>query len=128
MRLTQLSVKRIRTDQVNKTDKECIVVAVFEPGPEHRDEVRELLMRVTPTVHEEPGCVFYTMNEDSEGRFVHIEAWETRQHWLNHMKHESVAEILSGVEGKLTKDITVYELYNVPTGQSGMGSIQAGNR
>lgn len=103
----------------------CTVVAVFTPKPAHRDEIRALLERVTPIVHDEAGCEFYTMNEDVEGRFVHIEAWTTKQHWLDHMLQPTVAEILKGVEGKLEREVEVYELYNVPTGTSGKGSLAA---
>jgi len=108
-----------------ETEKQCIVVAIFTPEPEHREEIRELLFRVTPLVHDEPGCEFYTMNEDVDGRFVHIEAWTTRQHWIDHMEQPSVAEILAGVEGKLAREIEVFELYNIPTGDSGKGTIRS---
>ena len=101
----------------------CTVVAVFTPLDEYRDEIRDLLFRVTPLVHTEPGCVFYTMNEDVDGRFIHIEAWSTKQHWLNHMEQQTVIDILAGVEGKLARDIEVYEAYNIPTGDSGKGSL-----
>ena len=101
----------------------CTVIAIFSPKPEFHDEVRDLLYRITPLVHDEPGCEFYTMNEDVEGRFIHIEAWTTKQHWLDHMEKQTVIDILAGVDGKLTKDVEVYELYNVPTGTSGKGSL-----
>ena len=101
----------------------CTVVAIFTPKPESYAEVYDLLLRITPTVHEEPGCEFYTMNEEVEGRIVQIEAWTTKQHWVDHIEAQSVQDILAGVEGKLTKDIEVYEMYNVPTGTSGKGSI-----
>ena len=110
---------------MSQKTSQCIVVAVFTPMDEHRDAIRELLARVTPIVHDEPGCEFYTMNEDVEGRFVHIEAWTTRQHWVEHIAKPSVKEILAGVEGKLTRDVEVYEMYNVPTGDSGKGSLAA---
>ncbi|MFM1784931.1 MAG: hypothetical protein RLZZ579_1208 [Actinomycetota bacterium] len=103
----------------------CTVVAIFTPKAEHRDFVRELLYRITPLVHDETGCEFYTMNEDVEGRFIHIEAWTTRQHWMDHIEKPTVVEILAGVEGRLARDIEVYELYNVPTGNSGKGTLSA---
>jgi len=99
------------------------VVAVFTPKPEFVSDVREVLYKVTPLVHEEPGCIFYTMNEDGEGRFVHIEAWATRQDWIDHMEQPTVKEILATVEGKLQREVEVYDLYNVPTGTSGKGSL-----
>ena len=107
-----------------QSEKQCIVLAIFTPKPQHREEIRELLFRVTPLVHDEPGCEFYTMNEDVQGRFIHIEAWTTRQHWIEHMEQPSVAEILAGVEGKLAREIEVFELYNIPTGNRGKGSLR----
>jgi len=103
----------------------CTVVAIFTPKPEFHSEIRDLLYRVTPLVHEEPGCEFYTMNEDADGRLIQIEAWTTKQHWLDHIEQRTVIDILAGVEGKLTKDIEVYEMYNIPTGTSGKGSIRS---
>jgi quinol monooxygenase YgiN len=101
----------------------CTVVAIFTPKPEFKSAVWEVLYKVTPLVHDETGCVFYTMNEDVEGRFVHIEAWATRQDWIDHMEQPTVKEILATVEGKLQREVEVYELYNVPTGNSGKGSL-----
>ena len=107
----------------NKLSNICTVIAIFTPKPEFASEIRDLLYRVTPLVHEEPGCEFYTMNQDVEGRFIHVEAWTTRQHWIDHVEQPTVKEILAGVEGKLERDVEVYELYNVPTGTSGKGSL-----
>lgn len=101
----------------------CTVVAVFTPKPQFRDEVRDLLFRVTPLVHDEPGCELYTMNETPDGQFIHIEAWTTKQHWIDHMELQTVKDILAGVEGKLVHDVEVFEAYNVPTGTSGKGSL-----
>lgn len=102
----------------------CTVVAIFTPKTEHYGEIYDMLLRITPLVHEEPGCEFYTMNEDVEGRIIQIEAWTTKQHWLDHIEAPTVREILATVEGKLTKDIEVFEMYNVPAGSSGKGSLQ----
>lgn len=101
----------------------CTVVAIFTPKPEFHSEVKELLYKITPLVHDEPGCEFYTMNEDADGRLIQIEAWTTREHWVEHIKQQTVIDILSGVEGKLTKDVEVFEMYNIPTGTSGKGSL-----
>jgi hypothetical protein len=101
----------------------CTVVAIFTPKPEHYQEIKELIFRITPLVHEEPGCEFYTMNEDVDGRLIQIEAWTTKAHWLDHIEQQTVIDILAGVEGKLTKDIEVYEMYNLPAGTTGKGSI-----
>ncbi len=102
---------------------QCTVIAIFTPKPEHRDEIRDLLLRITPLVHSEPGCEFYAMNEDVEGRFIHVEAWANRSLWQEHNGRQTVKDIIAGVEGKLERDVEVYEMYNLPTGNHGKGSL-----
>ena len=106
-----------------QTNSICTVIAIFTPKPEHRDEIRALLLKVTPGVQSEPGCEFYTVNEAVDGRFIQIEAWTTRELWKEHDKRETVAEIVAGIEGKLERDVEVIELYNLPTGTLGKGSL-----
>jgi quinol monooxygenase YgiN len=101
----------------------CTVIAIFTPKPEFASEVKALIQRITPLVHEEAGCEFYTMNEDVDGRIIHIEAWSTREHWQEHSKQQNVADIWAGIQGKLQKDVEIIELYNVPTGTSGKGTL-----
>jgi quinol monooxygenase YgiN len=104
----------------------CTVIAIFTPKPEHAAEVKELLLRITPLVHEEKGCEFYALNQDVEGRLIYVEAWTTRDLWVEHNDAPTVQEIRAGIEGKLVKDVEVYELYNLPTGSSGKGSLAQG--
>jgi quinol monooxygenase YgiN len=101
----------------------CTVIAIFTPKAEHAAEVKELLLRVTPRVHEEAGCEYYALHQDVDGRLIFVEAWSTRQLWIEHMEEPTVKEILAGVEGKLVRDVEVYELYNLPAGLSGKGSL-----
>lgn len=101
----------------------CTVVARFTPKPEFLSEIKALLTRITPLVHAEAGCEFYTLNQDVEDRLIFIEALSTPQDWLDHMGQPTVKEILAGVEGKLQRDVEVYELYNVSTGTSGRGTL-----
>jgi quinol monooxygenase YgiN len=104
----------------------CTVIAIFTPKPEHAAEVKELLLRITPLVHEEAGCEFYALNQDVEGRLIYVEAWTTRELWMEHNDAPTVQEIRAGIEGKLVKDVEVYELYNLPVGSTGKGSLAQG--
>jgi quinol monooxygenase YgiN len=104
----------------------CTVIAIFTPKPEHAAEVKELLFRITPLVHEEVGCEFYALNEDVDGRLIYVEAWTTRDLWVEHNDAPTVQEIRAGIEGKLVKDVEVYELYNLPVGSTGKGSLAQG--
>jgi len=101
----------------------CTVVAIFTPKPEHFEEVKALLQRVTPRVHNEAGCEFYALHQEVTGKLIYVEAWTTRELWQQHMQEPTVHEILSGVEGKLVCDVEVYEMANLPVAGSGKGSL-----
>jgi|UniRef100_UPI0040488819 quinol monooxygenase YgiN len=110
-------------NESNLLEPRCNVVAIFTPKPEHRDEIRSLLLRITPIVHDEPGCELYAMHEDVEGRFIYVETWTTRDDWTDHVDRQTVKDILTGVEGKLIGEIQVFEMHNLSTGSSGKGSL-----
>jgi quinol monooxygenase YgiN len=104
----------------------CNVIAIFTPKPEHAAEVKELLLGITALVHEEPGCEFYALNQDIEGRLIYVEAWTTRELWMEHVDSSSVQAINAGTAGKLVKDVEVYEMYGIPVGSTGKGSLAQG--
>lgn len=103
----------------------CTVIAIFTPKPEFAAEVKKLLLRITPLVHEEPGCELYALHQDVEGRLIFVESWTTRELWITHCEAQTVTDINAGVAGKLQRDIEVYELYNLPAGSTGKGTISA---
>lgn len=94
----------------------CVVVAFFEPLEGQKEAVKAVLGAVIPDVHSEPGCEFYALHEDTRGRLVFIEAWQSRQHWVDHSGFETVATIERETEGLLAAPIDVIEMYGVPYG------------
>ena len=89
----------------------CTVTATFEPKPEHRDEIRALLLEQAAIVRTEPGCEYYDLYDQVNGNLVFVEAWSTRELWMIHNDAPTVAAINKGVEGKLLKPVAVQELY-----------------
>lgn len=89
----------------------CTVIAIFSPLPEHREQIRELLLEQAELVRKEPGCEYYDLYDDVSQDLVFVEAWETRELWQIHNDAATVAAIRAGVEGKLAKPIEVRELY-----------------
>lgn len=89
----------------------CTVIATFEPKPEHREEIRALLLEQAAIVRTEPGCEYYDLYDEVNGNLVFVEAWSTRELWMIHNDAPTVAAIMSGVEGKLLKPVLVQELY-----------------
>ena len=93
-----------------------IVVAVFYPNEGSADLVKSVLAEVVPKVHEEPGVEFFALHEAADGRLCLIEAWESRQIWVEHGNADTVKEIVERTSGLLAKPIDVLELHGVPAG------------
>ena len=93
--------------------KPCIVIATFTPTPDHYDEVKRVLLEVSPEVHLEEGCELYALHEEVEGRLVLVEKWTTRELWMTHLSLETVARIEKAIEGLLESDVEVREMYGV---------------
>ena len=91
----------------------CVVIATFTPHPEHYEQVKRVLLEVSPEVHQEEGCELYALHEEVEGTLVLIEKWTTRQLWQEHLTLDTVTRIQKGVEGLLEGDVEVREMYGV---------------
>jgi quinol monooxygenase YgiN len=91
----------------------CVVIATFTPKPDHYDEVKRVLLEVSPEVHQEKGCELYALQEEVEGTLVLIEKWTTRELWQAHLALDSVTRIQKGVEGLLEGEVEVREMYGV---------------
>ena len=94
----------------------CIVVAFISPREGAFDQVKAILESVIPGVHEEPGCEFYALHEDTTGRLVFIEAWDSRELWINHTGLSAVATINERTTGLLATEPDVIEMYGLPVG------------
>ena len=90
----------------------CQVVAIFKPKSEFAEEVQALLSEVAVEVRTEPGCLFYDLFQEIDGRLWFIEAWESRELWQEHNAAPSVARITAGIEGKLLEPVSVHEMYS----------------
>jgi len=90
----------------------CTVIATFEPKPEFREEIRQLLLEQAKIVRTEPGCEYYDLYDEVNGNLVFVEAWTTRELWMIHNDAVTVKTINQGVEGKLEKPVSVQELYS----------------
>lgn len=101
----------------------CIVIATFTPTPEHYEEVMRVLLEVSPEVHLEEGCELYALHEEVGGALIFIEKWTSRDLWHQHGRSNTVARIKGEVEGLLSKDIEVREMYGVESSEKFPGSL-----
>ena len=97
--------------------KRCVVVAVIRPREGQIGTVREHLQAVIPAVHGESGCEFYALHEGTDDTLVFVEAWDSREQWLQHMEGPAVREITERLEGLLAAPTEVHEVYGVPVGE-----------
>jgi len=104
----------------------CVVVALIRPLEGKNTEVRQHLEAVIPAVHQESGCEFYALHESTDGTFIFVEAWDSRQQWVDHVEGPTVAEINSRLEGLLAFPAEVHETYGVPAGEPLRGVIPQG--
>lgn len=98
--------------------KPCVVIATFVPIAEHHTAVREALESVLPDVHQEAGCELYALHEETEGRFVLVEKWTSRELWREHLALPPVARLGGLLEGLLVSPVEVQEMYPVASGGS----------
>ena len=105
----------------------CIVTAVIRPIAGATAEARARLEELIPDVHAEPGCEFYALHESTEGHLVFVEAWETRQLWVDHIEGPVVAQMNARLDGLLASPPEVHELIPAPAGDPIRGTVpQAG--
>src|SRR5210317_1919447 len=112
-----ISVKMSTPDLEDSMNTACVVIATFTPKPDRYDEVKRVLLEVSPEVHQEEGCELYALHEEVDGTLVLIEKWTTGELWQAHLALDTVTRIQKGVEGLLERDVEVREMYGV-TGTS----------
>ncbi len=91
-----------------------IVLAQATARPEHRDALAEALVNASVISRNDPGCLAYSFSSDLEdpNSFTSIERWESREDLDAHLATPHVAELIGGLQGKVTGPpvITVYEV------------------
>jgi quinol monooxygenase YgiN len=88
-----------------------VMVATAFPVPEHRARV-----------HDEPGVELYALHEGPD-RLVMIEKYESEQALWEHSNGAALADLLSALDGKLSKDLDVQVLVPHPTGNAQKGEL-----
>jgi quinol monooxygenase YgiN len=98
-----------------------VVVTVF-PSPEHRAEVIAAFEEAIARVHDEPGVALYALHEGRD-RLVMIEKYESAQARSEHLKGAALADLRSGLEGKLSSGLDVQVLVPHPAGNLQKGEL-----
>ncbi len=99
-----------------------VVVATAFPIPEHRAEVIAAFEKAIPRVHDEPGVELYARHEGRD-RLVMIEKYESERVRSAHGRSEALADLLSALEGKLSRPLDVQVLTPHPAGTVEQGVL-----
>jgi quinol monooxygenase YgiN len=73
-------------------------------------------------VHDEPAVELYALHEGAD-RLVMIEKYESEQAHSEHFNGAALADLLSALEGKLSRDLDVQMLVPHPTGHPQKGAL-----
>ena len=94
-----------------------VVIATATPLPGKTDQVVEGLRELIPVVHDEPGCILYTINIAENGDVVFIEKWASQQDSDTHGATSSIMPtLIANVSPLLTGPPVVVTHRPVPLG------------
>lgn len=74
-----------------------IVLAVFTPKPDTRDELVAALQKSIPAVHEEEGCELYAIHDAADGTITMIEKWTSAELLDRHSHGAAVAALNTAI-------------------------------
>ena len=81
------------------------------------------LLPVIASVHQEPGCLLYSIHQAPDGSIVMIEKWESARLLDEHGAGAAVAALHASLEGKLAQPIAVTRLIPLPAGTPAQGTL-----
>jgi quinol monooxygenase YgiN len=99
-----------------------VVVATAFPLPDHGAEVVAAFEEAITAVHTEPGVERYALHEGHD-RLVMIEEYESEQARAEHLKGKALADLRSGLQGKLSSPLDVQVLTPHPAGDPHKGAL-----
>jgi quinol monooxygenase YgiN len=104
------------------SEMSVVLVATAFPLPEHRAEVIAACQVAITRIHDEPGIELYALHEGPD-RLVMIEKYESEQALSEHSNSAALADLLSALEGKLSRGLDVQALLPHPTGNAQKGAL-----
>ena len=99
-----------------------VVVVTAIPVPEHRTDVIKAFEAAIVGVHNEPGVELYALHEGRD-RLVMIEKYESEQARSEHSKGAALADLLSVLDGKLSRPLDAQFLMPHPAGNTRKGAL-----
>ncbi|MEV8569606.1 putative quinol monooxygenase [Streptomyces sp. NPDC051322] len=98
------------------------VVAAIRPLPKHREEVLAAVITSIPAIHQEEGCLLYTLHDGGK-EFLIIEQWANESLLEQHGASEAVGQVQDALEGKLEEPVSITVATPVPCGSAEKGQL-----
>lgn len=100
------------------------VVATLPVKPESVETVRGILTRTIEAVHDEPGCVLYSLHEADGGTFIFVEQWADADALNTHGKAPAVTQMFAEVGEHLAGAPDIKVAQPVPAGDPAKGQLR----
>jgi quinol monooxygenase YgiN len=95
----------------------------LQPAEGRHEEVEAVLRTGIAAVHQEDGCLLYSLHRDDDGNFVVLEKWESLEHLQVHALGPAVGGLSQGLDGLLARPMEVTGLLPVPVGHAAKGAL-----
>lgn len=103
--------------------EEVLVYVRLQPAEGRDGEVEAVLKTGIAAVHQEDGCLLYSLHRDDAGGFVMLEKWASLEHLEVHALGPAVGRLGRELEGLLARPMEVAGLFPVPAGQASKGAL-----
>lgn len=100
-----------------------VVTAVFHPVPGRLAELSAALVESVPAVHEEAGCLLYTLHDAEDGTITMIEKWTSVEDLDAHGKGAPVAALNARIKDLIAEPVTVTRMTPIAAGTAEQGLL-----
>lgn len=90
------------------------IVARILAKEEHRELVKNELLKLIDITRAEEGCINYDLHQDNENPnlFLFFENWTNKELWQAHMSNTHLADYIKATEGAVV-DFTLNEMTQI---------------
>jgi len=100
-----------------------VLTVTLTPLEGRAPEVLATLQEAVPKVHEEAGCLLYSVHENPDGTIFMIEKWESQEHLEAHTAGPAIAALSAAQTPLLAEPLAVSVLRPVPMGDPQRGAL-----
>lgn len=100
-----------------------VVLALFTPKPDTRDELVAALQKSIPAVHQEEGCELYAIHDAADGTITMIEKWTSAELLDRHTYGPAVTALNTAIADFVVAPPVVTTMTPIPAGTQAQGEL-----